>query len=165
MGQALSLGQLTGSSISGLSSGSSILSTIGRGLPLIGLAPAGLDLASMASQYMPDLIPGYDINWGNILPGGEPFITAEPPGGNSMWPKTWYANGTQFRLSWNGTHGACLRKNGTWKTWRIYRPTVFGKKVDANKFAHLAKKYNKTYKELNKLFGKRVVHEHKGRRC
>lgn len=70
--------------------------------------------------------------------------------------KSWVTNGVTFQRNENGTI-TVQKKDGTLKTYRPYKPTVFGKKTDAAKFTRLAKKYRKQYQELNKLFGKRTV--------
>jgi hypothetical protein len=74
--------------------------------------------------------------------------------------KQWVANGVVFQRNEDGTI-TVQRKDGTIKTYRPYKPTVFGKKVDAAKFARLAKKYRKTYQELHRLFGRKSCR----RRC
>ena len=69
--------------------------------------------------------------------------------------KTWTANGTPFQLLSDGNI-VVTKRNGIVKKYKPYKPMVFGKQVDAKKFARLAKKYRGTYKELHKLYGKRA---------
>jgi len=103
---------------------------------------------------MVDIIPGIDINWENILPGGAPFITKEGPA--SAWLPAWIANGTQFYRGPMGYLG-CYTRAGVWKQWKPYHPIVFGKRTDAGKLARVANKHKNVYKELHKLFGRHEV--------
>jgi len=66
--------------------------------------------------------------------------------------KQWVANGTLFQRNEDGTISV-QKKDGTVKTYRPYKPIVFGKKLDARKLARVAKKHRAIYKELHKLFG------------
>ena len=66
--------------------------------------------------------------------------------------KQWVANGTLFQRNEDGTISV-QRKDGTVKTYRPYKPIVFGKKTDAKKLARVAKKHRSIYKELHKMFG------------
>lgn len=66
--------------------------------------------------------------------------------------KQWVANGTLFQRNEDGTISV-QRKDGTIKTYRPYKPIVFGKQLDARKLARVAKKHRSIYKELHKLFG------------
>lgn len=77
--------------------------------------------------------------------------------------KNWFAGQTLFQKNSDGSISV-QRKDGTIKTYRPYRPTVFGKKVDASKFARLAKKYRKVYQELHHMFGKKGGGKCQGKR-
>ncbi len=65
--------------------------------------------------------------------------------------KRWTANGAQFQMNQDGTI-TVKKRNGILKTYKPYKPMVFGKKLKAGMFIRLAKKYEKTYKELDKIF-------------
>ena len=65
--------------------------------------------------------------------------------------KKWSANGAQFEEYSDGTISV-LKKNGRVKNYRPYHPKVFGKKLKINAFLSLAKKYEKDYKGLKKIF-------------
>ena len=95
-------------------------------------------------------IPGIDVNWGNILPGGEPFIVNE---GAAGFQYSHTANGTVFYRA--GNWMGCYKKNGQWKQWHTYHPTVFGKRDDPRKLAKIIKRHHGAWKELNRVFGKR----------
>lgn len=84
------------------------------------------------------------------LPGGIPR-SMETLGATVV--KTWVANGALFGRLSDGRI-AVVRKDGTIKVYRPYKPLVFGKKTDGKKFIRLAKRYRKEYKELHKIFGK-----------
>jgi hypothetical protein len=96
-------------------------------------------------------IPGIDVNWGNILPGGAPFITAEGPA--AAWVYAWTANGTNFYRGPMGYIG-CYTKAGVWKQWKPYHPVVFGRRDDPRKLARMIKRHHTSWKELNKVYGK-----------
>jgi len=103
-------------------------------------------------------IPGVDINWGGILPGGEPFTVPEAPAG---FVYGWTANGTPFYTNPMTGHIGCYTKRGMFRYWKPYHPIVFGKRTDGAKLARVAKRHRRVYKELHKLFGKHEVHHHK----
>ena len=69
--------------------------------------------------------------------------------------KRWTANGAHFEEYGDGTISV-LKKNGRVKNYRPYHPKVFGKKLKINAFLSLAKKYEKDYKGLKKIFEKRA---------
>lgn len=135
----------------------------------IGLAASALGTAAavgtggnktMATASMGrgiDLIPGYDVNWGGILPGGDPFIVPEAGGTQTTvgWAYGWTANGTVFYRSSNGGIG-CYTKGGVWKQWRPYKPVVFGKHTDLAKLVKVAASHKKTYNAAKSLFGERI---------
>jgi hypothetical protein len=100
-------------------------------------------------------IPGIDINWAGILPGGDPFIVNEGP--NASWVYSHTANGQVFYRA--GNYFGTYNKGGAFKYWRVYRPIVFGKRDDPRKLARIIKRHHGAWKELNKVFGKRVHHE------
>lgn len=86
--------------------------------------------------------------------GGAGFIGQQQPAfQGATVVKTWTANGTPFQLLSDG-HIVVTKRNGIVKKYKPYKPMVFGKKIDAKKFARLAKKYRGVHKELNKLYGK-----------
>ena len=90
-----------------------------------------------------------------------PFIERALPGGQSGYDlsggthgvviKEWWANGALFQMNQDGTISV-LKKNGQVKTYRPYKPTVFGKEPDTKKFIKMAKKHKSVYKELHKIF-------------
>ena len=94
-------------------------------------------------------IPGIDL-----LPAGlgGPLVATEAPNTGSV-VKTWVANGTVFYQYNNGAIG-CYKRNGVFKAWRPYHPLVFGKKINAQGFIRLAKKYRKVHAELSRIFKK-----------
>jgi len=136
---------------------------LGIGAAAIAAATAITNKAQPGGKTMPgmNIIPGYDVNWANIIPGGAPFITPEGP--QQAWNYAWTANGTNFYRSTNGWVG-CYKKNGQWRQWRPYHPTVFGKKDDPRKLAKVIKRHHGSWKELNKVFGKRAAAPTKSRR-
>lgn len=101
----------------------------------------------------PGIIPAIQ----RILPGGETGLSWHDytPGTHGAVVKIWYANGTPFALNQDGTISV-QKKNGTIKTYRPYKPTVFGKNPDAAKFIKMAKKHKTMYTELHKVFGRKV---------
>jgi len=127
-----------------------------------GLAYAGYKLATSQAQAggktMADTgrgildIPGIDINWGGILPGGDPFIVPEAPAAG--WVYGWTANGQVFYRTADGRFTGTYTKTGGFKTWRHYHPIVFGKRDDPRKLARVIKRHHGAWKELNKVFGK-----------
>lgn len=90
-----------------------------------------------------------------IIPGGETGFeySDKTPGFHGGVVKTWEANGAYFWLNQDGTI-TVQKKNGKLKTYRPYKPTVFGKNPDAKKFIRMAKKHKKIWEELNKIFKK-----------
>ncbi len=66
----------------------------------------------------------------------------------------WTANGAEFQMNDDGTI-TVKRKDGSYKTYKPYKPLVFGKKLKVNAYLRLSKKYEKEWKELDKIFKKR----------
>lgn len=102
-------------------------------------------------------IPGIEGALQRIIPGGETGfqrtdLTPDMHGGVT---KSWSANGAIFNMNTDGTI-TVLKKNGQTKTYRPYKPTVFGKNPDAKKFIKMAKKHKKVWQELNKIYKKPV---------
>ena len=69
--------------------------------------------------------------------------------------KQWVANGTPFQRNEDGTISV-QKKDGTVKTYRPYKPIVFGKQLNAKKLVRVANKHRSIYKELHKIFGTRT---------
>ena len=116
---------------------------------LAGAGVAGLTMLKGGGKMvdleglLPDIgVPGPGVFGSKIAPEGGQVVAA------------WVANGVPFVRLADGRICA-QKKDGTVKCWRPFKPTVFGKKIDARKFARLAKKYRKTYQELHRLFGRR----------
>lgn len=133
--------------IAGIAAGTAILKAGGINTQQAGgkTMPTGLGISGL------NLIPGYDVNWENIIPGGAPFITPEGPA--MSWTYSHTANGINFYRF--GNKRGCYNSKGVWKQWAVYHPIVFGKHADGAKLARIIKKHRSIYKELNKVFGKR----------
>lgn len=101
-------------------------------------------------------VPGPGVVMPGTLPVDIPVITAPDitPETHGKPVKQWVANGVVFQRNEDGTISV-RRKDGTVKTYRPYRPVVFGKKLEPRKLARVAKKHRKVYMELKKLFEKR----------
>lgn len=92
------------------------------------------------------------------IPGGQTGYQWQDftPGTHGRVVKVWFANQTPFALNEDGTISV-QKKNGTIKTYRPYKATVFGKNPDAKKFLKVAKKHQAMYKELHKVFKHKTV--------
>ena len=146
-------------------------------------AQAGVPIVAAAAAAAPLIKTGLGLAAGFLVDRGIDKITGGSTGGDSMngsryggWTdwgvegpgvfnpkdvtptmygsvtKQWVANGTLFQRNEDGTISV-QRKDGTVKTYRPYKPIVFGKKTDAKKLARVAKKHRSIYKELHKMFG------------
>lgn len=72
----------------------------------------------------------------------------------------WTANGAEFQMNDDGTI-TVKRKDGTYKTYKPYRPMVFGKKLKVNAFIRLSRKYEKEWKDLDKIFKHKTLRRKK----
>lgn len=137
------------------------------GLPIAAVAKAAYPIVKTVAGFAAGAIGGELLDRGTDMPAGNRYggwtdIGIEGPGifrPKDVTPtfygtvvKQWVANGTLFQRNEDGTISV-QRKDGTVKTYRPYKPIVFGKKTDARKLARVAKKHRSIYKELHKLFG------------
>jgi len=98
-------------------------------------------------------IPGIQGALQRLIPGGETGFTRTDltPDHHGGVVKSWVANGAIFNKNTDGSI-TVQKKDGTTKTYRPYKPVVFGKEPDAKKFIKMAKKHKKVYQELHKIF-------------
>ena len=115
------------------------------------IVPGGETGYSPTVEPSPGLVPWTQ----RIVPGGETGFQYSDmtPGFHGGIVKTWEANGAYFWLNQDGTI-TVQKKNGQYKTYKPYKPTVFGKEPDAKKFIKRAKKHKKVWEELNKIYKK-----------
>lgn len=108
-----------------------------------------------ATGYTADIErkPGWEGLVQRIIPGGETGFqrTDLTPDYHGGVVRSWMANGAIFNKNADGTI-TVQKKDGSLKTYRPYKPTVFGKEPDARKFIKMAKKHKKVYQELHKIF-------------
>lgn len=169
--------------ISGAGKAAPLIKGLGRYLTKGGLAKASKDISSVlkyprARQNIPKIAGAAGLGGaGAVLVGGgeileeiekaetQKQITGDTMGkrryaiGEDITPtyhgeysKQWTANGVIFQRNEDGTISV-QKKDGTVKTYRPYKPIVFGKRPDGAKLARVIKKHRGVYKELHKVFG------------
>lgn len=152
------------------------LSPAGQEAIVKGLAPLGLAVAAPlvggVSQMVSPLIktaiatgtalvaeragigvPGVEVQWPEILPGGLPFVTREPPGVSPV--RKWSTGTTIFLEGSDGSHWVLTKKG--WKKYRRRKPIVLGTKhLTPRKMIRANRLYTKLMKDLARGLGYKV---------
>jgi hypothetical protein len=146
-----------------------------RGVPAPVPVPIGSDpateqeLAPMGSfNYDPPYDPGPGGDPGDIFGGGVTSMTLAPfgqdtqpgalgPMGARTLIKSWVAGPPGRRIRFyhfyvgNRKYVGCLKADGSWKQWPVYRPLVLGKTMTDRKAKRVAKRMDSYMKSVRKI--------------